>query len=174
MMNDTTSSLDVPVVDHVVALAFDYFGDPRPPLALAPPADVTGPWTTYGPKPAASAVAPFAAGENCVFVNAGGPLPQPRLAELSATGDSLVPLTPAQLSDGPWCPNDMDVNRWDADLLRIRSVAVVIRVEASTSTLRGPASVLFTHGGSSRSADRWVPDQEVRLQMSPPNLNAGR
>lgn len=174
MVNESTSNVDVPVVDHVVGLAFEYYGDPQPP-ALRQPADPAGPWTTtYGPSPSTIAIPPFAAGENCVFVAGGSTAPQPRLADLGDAGTSLVQLTSSQLTDGPWCPGDADASRWDADLLRIRAVVVVVRVQAALSTLRGPASVLFAHGGTSRSSGQWVPDQEIRFQVAPRNLNFGR
>ena len=86
--------------------------------------------------------------------------------------NTLVLLTPAQLSDGPWCPDGSNPNRWDADLLRIRKIAVTMRVESASSALRGPASRLFTHGGTSKST--FVPDQEIRFQVSPRNLNLAR
>ncbi len=47
--NGVTS--DVAVVDHVIGLRFEYFGDPSPPVLLRPVTDPAGPWTTYGPKP---------------------------------------------------------------------------------------------------------------------------
>jgi type II secretory pathway pseudopilin PulG len=171
---DTTTGVDVPVVDHVVALAFEYYGDPQPPTMRKPLADPVGPWTTYGPKPASSAAAPFDAGENCVFFNDGSQTPQPRLAVLGPASASLVALTSAQLTDGPWCPNAGAADRWDADLLRIRSIAVRVRVQAALATLRGPASALFIHGGTSRSGHRWLPDLEIRFQVSPRNLNIVR
>jgi prepilin-type N-terminal cleavage/methylation domain-containing protein len=174
MRNITTNSLDVPVVDHVVSLAFDYYGDPQPPTMRRPLDDPIGPWTTYGPKPASVPVAPFAARENCTFVDDGSETPKPRLETLGAVGGTLVPLGAPRLTDGPWCPSDADQNRWDADLLRIRSVVVTIRVEAASPLVRGPASALFAHGGTSRSGERWVPDQEVRLEISPRNMNLGR
>jgi len=37
-------------------------------------------------------------------------------------------------------------------------VGVTIRVEAALVALRGPAGVLFTNGGTSRAATRWVAD----------------
>jgi hypothetical protein len=40
--------------------------------------------------------------------------------------------------------------------------------------LRGPAGVLFTRGGTSTSSTRYVPDQEVRFDITPRNLNLGR
>ena len=37
---------DVAVVDHVVALAFDYFAEPSPQTLIRPITEPTGPWTT--------------------------------------------------------------------------------------------------------------------------------
>ena len=88
--------------------------------------------------------------------------------------DQLIKLTAAQLTDGPWCPDVNNANRGDADLLRIRKVAVTIRVEAALDALRGPASALFTRGGTSRGGNKWVPDQEIRFEVSPRNMNLGR
>jgi hypothetical protein len=173
MYYDGGSHPDVPVVDNVVGLNFEYYGDPQPPQMKKPLSDPTGPWTTYGPKPSAAAVAPFAAGENCIFTG-GGPTPAPALPTLGAAGTGLVRLTQAQLTDGPWCPNSTREMRWDADLLRIRKVAVTIRVQAAVAALRGPASTLFTHGGTSRGGNKWAPDQEVHFQVTPRNLNLGR
>ncbi len=174
MYYDGTGNPDVPVVDNVVGLNFEYYGDPQPPMRIeskALDAEV-GPWTTYGPKPVPppNAIAPFAAGENCVF-NADQ---SPKLPALGAAGTGLVKLTAAQLTDGPWCPNSTHVNRWDADLLRIRKIGVTVRVQAALASLRGPASVLFTRGGTSRDAQRWAPDQEVHFEVTPRNLNLGR
>jgi hypothetical protein len=166
MRYDGAGGADVPVVDHVVGLSFDYFGDPQPPQMRRPLTDPTGPWTTYGPKPQES-------GENCVFVANGSPVPAPRLAVLNG-GSGLVRLTAADLTDGPWCPDAVDPNRYDADLLRIRSVAVTLRVEAAASTLRGPAGVLFTRGGTSGGGRGFVPDQEIRFEVAPRNLNLRR
>jgi len=173
MVNESTSAADVPVVDHVVGLAFEYYGDPQPPTMRLTAANPPVAATTYGPKPPVGAVPPFVAGENCVFVNDGSPTPQPRLSHLGAGGTALVKLTPAQLADGPWCPDDAAAGRWDADLLRIRSIAVTVRVQAALSASRGPVSVFFAHAGSSRG-NPWVPDQEIRFQVSPRNMNLGR
>jgi hypothetical protein len=183
-LNTTTNQLmfydggigaDVAVADNVVGLSFEYYGDPQPPTWRPGKAvsDKIGPWTTYGPKPSALAVAPWSIGENCIFSNDGSG-PQPKLPALGAMGTGLVKLTPAQLTDGPWCPNAASNNRWDADLLRIRKVAVTLRVQAANAALRGPASALFAKGGTSRGGERWVPDQEIRFEISPRNLNLGR
>ncbi len=87
MAVESSNGVDVPVVDNVVALAFEYFGDPQPPTMRKPLSDPIGPWTTYGPKPSAAAVAPFAAGENCVFVSDASSTPQPRLPILARPED---------------------------------------------------------------------------------------
>lgn len=184
-LNTTTNQLmfynggtaaDVPVVDNVVGLAFEYYGDPQPPTWRPGKAvsDTTGPWTSYGPKPSALAVAPYAAGANCVFNDGSPGPPVPALPELGASGTGLVKLTAAQLTDGPWCPNPTSLNRWDADLLRVRKIGVTVRVQSANAALRGPASALFKVGGTSTGGQKWVPDQEIRFQVSPRNLNLGR
>ena len=159
---------DAPVVDHVVGLTFEYYGEPQPPALVDGVA-------TYGPTPPALDVqtTAYPPGENCTFAVDDHGTQVPRLPALSSNS-TLTHLTAAQLTDGPWCPDDADVNRWDADLLRIRRIAITVRVEAALAALRGPAGVLFTNGGSSRRASTWVPDQAIRWYVSPRNLNAGR
>ena len=45
-------NIDLPVVDNVVDLRFQYFGDPNPAqLTGKPLTKKPGPWTTYGPPP---------------------------------------------------------------------------------------------------------------------------
>ena len=182
MSRDGGTGADVPVVDHLVALRFDYYGDPRPPQLR----EIIGASTveaTYGPAPPALVqqipTGGYPAGENCTFmVDPINGLQVPRLADLVSglSSDSggeiaaLVPLTGALLTDGPWCPNELSANRWDADLLRVRRIGVTLRIESAISALRGPAGVLFTHGGTSKSGSRWLPDQQVTFQVSPRNL----
>jgi hypothetical protein len=100
----------------------------------------------------------------------------PRLAVLGAGGttQTLAKLTSAQLTDGPWCPDATNANRWDADLLRIRKIGVTIRVESANAAMRGPASALFTNGGTSRGAEKWLPDLVTTMQVTPRNMNLGR
>jgi len=98
----------------------------------------------------------------------------PRLSALGDGASTLVRLSAADLTDGPWCPDATAANRWDADLLRIRKIVVTMRVEAALDALRGPAGVLFVRPGTSRGGHAWVPDQEIRFQVSPRNLNGGR
>jgi hypothetical protein len=128
--------------------------------------DPKGPWTTYGPKPTAPGVA------SCIFD--GATPPAALLPSLGVVGSGLVKLTGAQLTDGPWCPDAASLNRWDADLLRIRKIGVTVRVQAAAAALRGPAGTLFSKGGTSRGGERFVPDQEIRFQIAPRNLNLGR
>jgi len=51
-------------------------------------------------------------------------------------------------------------------------VHVKLRVQAAAASLRGPAGVLFMHGGTGRT--QYVPDQEISIDVTPRNLNAGR
>ena len=166
MHYDGTTNADVPVVDHVVALRFEYYGEGQPPVLLRPIADTAEPATTYGPKPVAAGVA------SCIFSAATPPAPL-----LSALGDGsqrLVELTEAELTGGPFCPDDGNSNRWDADLLRIRRIGVTVRVQSAAAALRGPAGALFAHPGTSQGSAKWLPDQELHFDVSPRNLNLGR
>ena len=74
----------------------------------------------------------------------------------------------------PGAPTLESGNRWDADLLRVRSVAVTLRVESALAALRGPAGVLFANAGTSREATMLAPDVEVRFQVTPRNLSVSR
>lgn len=162
---DGDGGSDVPVVDHVVTLDFAYLGDADPPAMTQLRAAPAGPWTSYGPAPPLLGVQNtlYPPGESCVFsLDAGAQVPRlPRLA-----GGPLVPLDAAQLADGPWCPDEGDPNRFDADLLRIRAVDVRLVVEAVAATFRGPAGPLFTRAGTA-PANRWLPDVRIDLRVSP-------
>jgi hypothetical protein len=156
---------DAPVADNVVGLTFAYLGDPEPPRIatygpLPPPVDVQGSSAAWPP------------GENCAFV-VSDRAHVPRLPVLDG-GPGLVALPQALLTDGPWCPDASSSNRWDADLLRVRAVVVTLRVQAAIAALRGPAGMLFANAGTGRNSSRWVPDREVRFQISPRNMNFGR
>lgn len=162
----------VPVVDHVVKLAFEDFGAPDPP-ALEHVEFEGGPAvrTTYGPVPPESSrdddLDVWGRGENCVFSSVGGGQ-VPRLPPLAASREPVT-LTAAELRDGPWCPDASDPYRFDADLLRIRRVVIVIRVEAADESLRGSDRGLFVRPGT--GVRGLVPDQEIRFVVTPRNLN---
>jgi hypothetical protein len=168
---------DEAVVDNVVALAFSYFGEPRPPLLLKPVTEAVGPWTNYGPKPPLLGVvaAGWPAGENCAFlVDAGTGMHASRMPDLAPNAERLIPMPAAMLTDGPWCPDAGSQNRFDADLLRLRKIGVVMRVQAGPADLRGPAGALFRNGGTSTNGRTLVPDQEIRFEITPRNFNLGR
>jgi Tfp pilus assembly protein PilW len=114
MHHDGSANAEAPVVDHVVGMAFEYYGE------------------------------------------------------------SQTRITAAELTDGPWLPTPASGGRWDADLRRIRAVGVTLRVEAALAALRGPAGTLFSNGGTATAANAWMPDQEIRFQVSPRNLNLSR
>ena len=158
-----------PLLDHVVKLQFRYFGDADPPHVIddteMPPSASYGP----SPPPPDQSFTVWPAGENCTFAVVDGHH-QTRLATLGASG-SLVEIPPTLLTDGPWCPDVGARNRFDADLLRIRRLSVTLRVQTAVASLRGPAGLLFTHGGLSRAAGRTVPDIEIQFDVTPRNLN---
>jgi hypothetical protein len=166
----------VPVVDNVVALDFEYYGEPDPPALRRPGIDRS---TTYGPRPPALGVAqdPWPAGENCAFRVIAGQQ-QPRLPALGAPGGGLVRLTAATLTDGPWCPAADSASRFDADLFRVRNIRVSLRLQAGNPDFRrslgSGADAMFLKPGTSRGGYRQVPDQAIRFDVSPRNLNLGR
>ena len=92
---------DLPMLEHVVRLSFDYFGP----------------------------------------ATAGGP---------------LVRLEPAMLVDGPWI-EDAAHGLFDADLLRVREVRALVRLESTDPWLR-----------------RLVPDKEIVLHMAMRNTSGGQ
>jgi type II secretory pathway pseudopilin PulG len=140
MMYDGDRS-DVPVIDHVVDLRFTYYGDPSP----------------------TSVTPPSGGGSNCAY--AAGTPPVPLLQDLG--GAALVPLTAAQLTDGPWC--GQSPGRFDADLLRVRRIGVALRLEAEGAEFRG-AGAAFANRGTSLDAERYVPDVQVTFDVAPRNL----
>ena len=168
---------DLPVIDNVVQLEFVYFGEPQPPMLRPGKSldDPAGPFTSYGPKPPPidrdNPNDIWPAGENCVFrVEDGAHLPR---LEVLASDAGHVVLPPTMFTDGPWCTDASQVNRFDADLLRIRRVRVRLRVQVAAASLRGPAGALFVHGGLGR-ASTYVPDQELSFDVTPRNMNLQR
>jgi prepilin-type N-terminal cleavage/methylation domain-containing protein len=177
--SDGSTGAEIPVVDSVVDVSFEYWGDPNPPRRTSRPiSDAIGPWQTYGPRPAIGpSGTSYPANENCAFTYDGSQhLPRLPLLPSGENAAALVELTESQLTDGQpgWCPDENHASRYDADLLRIRKIGVTIRVQTALAALRGPAGVLFRNGGTSRTATKWVPDQEARFQVTPRNLNLAR
>ena len=54
-----------------------------------------------------------------------------------------------------------------------RRVRVTLRVEAATAALRGPAGPLFARPGTATSAERYVPDRQIRFDVTPRNIDNG-
>jgi hypothetical protein len=138
---------DVPLVDNVVGLTFEYFGDPNPPLAPKPPAGVA----------------------NCLYDAAGNYVGLP---VLMPTDGSLAPLPGAMLNDGPFCGGGS--TQFDADLLRVRKVRVTLRVQVGDKTLRGLDTAFWRNPGTSAGAEKAVPDYAVTFEVTPRNLNLAR
>ncbi len=141
-------ALDEPLVDNVVDLRFDYFGDPNPPTQ---------------PKPLTLGVA------NCLYDAAGNYVGLP---VLEATEGSLAQLKPEILTDGPYCGSGDSA--FDVDLLRIRKVRVTVRVQAANPAFRGSDAALFMKPGKARGGDRYVPDYRLTFDITPRNLNLSR
>jgi type II secretory pathway pseudopilin PulG len=136
---------DVPLVDHVVDLQFTYFADPAP-ASVTPPAE---------------------GASNCAY--ASGAPPVPVLADLGGT--ALVQLSARQLTDGPVC--GLAPRRFDVDLMRVRRIGVSLRIEAEGAEFRG-SGPSFANPGTSRDADRYIPDLQVTFEVAPRNmLNTG-
>lgn len=170
---------DLPVVDNVVDLQFEYFGEAQPPQRILskPLSDPIGPWTSYGPKPLDLNVThpsnAWAAGESCVWAVVDGQhVPRPEMQVLG-NGVGQVKLTEDILTDGPWCPSLGADIRFDADLLRVRRIRVKLRVQVALESLRGAGS-LFQNPGTATRADLRVPDQQLMFDISPRNMNLGR
>ncbi len=179
---------DLPLIDNIVDLRFEYLGEPAPPVLLQAVVPGRGALTTYGPTPPPVGVDTagdaWGPGENCTFQVVGGAHVS-RMADLrgSGGGEGLVPLPYSMFTDGPWCPDSTNgagvqlPGRFDADLLRIRLVRVVIRVQAGSDLVRGvdgPTTDLFATPGRARSGHALVPDLELRFDVVPRNVNARR
>ena len=154
-LNRTTNQLmrynggtnDVPLVDNVVDLKFDYFGDINPPLF---------------PKPLLGEA-------NCLYDAAGN---YAGLPTLTPDDGSLAVLTAAMLTDGPMCGGG--TNQYDVDLLRIRKVRMTMRVQAANASMRGADTALFRNPGTSRGGEKFVPDYTISFEVAPRNLNLSR
>jgi prepilin-type N-terminal cleavage/methylation domain-containing protein len=165
-------SADMPLVDHVTALRFEYFGAADPP-EVVDDADPARRRTSYGllppPDGVDNALDAWDPGENCLFSRGGG-LPSSRLAPLPVDTAGLARLPVTMFGDGPWCPDGASPNRFDGDLLRVKLVRVVLRVEAQSLAVRGVDPEWFSRRGAARDALRLVPDLEVRVDVALRNV----
>ena len=175
LMQSDGAASTFPFLDDVVALRFEYFGDPEPPRVVAAPEPASiddGVMVTYGPRPPALMDDPpadgWGPGENCTFAVVAG-AHSPRLVALG--GSDLVVLDEALLSNGPWCPDPGHPERFDADLLRVRRVRVHLRLQA-IAPFRGPAGMLFIRAGTARDPGRFVPDRSIRFDAGLRNWDA--
>ena len=144
------ATTDVPLVDNVVGLVFEYFGDMNPPLQPKPPLGV----------------------ENCLYDTAGV---FKNLPVLAADEGSLARLTPALLTDA--AGTDLcgaGSSQYDPDLLRVRKIKVTLRVQVAAEALRGANTLLFRNPGGARESARQVPDYTVSFEVTPRNLNLTR
>ena len=147
LMRYNLNADETPLVDDVVDLKFEYFGDPNPPTA---------------PKPTPGVA-------NCLYDAAGN---YRNLPVLTADDGSLATLTATMLTDGPMCGGG--TNQFDADLLRIRKVRVTMRIQAANASLRGTDPQLFLVPGMAKGGERYVPDYRLSFEVTPRNLNLTR
>ena len=147
LMRYDLAATETPLVDNVVDLQFSYFGDPNPPLNPKPPAGEA----------------------NCLYDANGNYLGLPVLAP---TDGSLAALTPAMLTDGPFCGSGD--TEFDADLLRVRKVRVTLRLQAANPALRGSDATIWLNPGQAVRGESAVPDYAVTFEVSPRNLNLAR
>ena len=168
LRRSTDGSADMPLLDHVTALRFEYFGRAEQPAVLED-GDLDRRRASYGPLPPPAGVDDlldaWPPGENCLFIRSEGQ-PSPRQAPLPIEVAGLARLPLPNFTDGPWCPDDASPNRYDADLLRIRLLRITLRVQAQSPAVRGPDTRLFAQPGSAREAARLVPDLEVRVDAA--------
>ena len=135
---------DLPLVDDVVGMRVGYFGEPEPPV-----------W----PRPAAGE-------SNCLYASDGSFLSA--LMPVIGPPGRLVELSPAMLTDGPWC--GAGATRFDADLLRVRRLRVSVRLQAGDAAVRGTDPVHFANPGRARRAPLLVSDAIVPIDVAPRNL----
>ena len=137
---------DAPLVDHVAGLSFEYFGDPESPASPRPPAGIA----------------------NCLYDELGVRRPT---VSLAPGGRALIPLPLGMFADGPWCgAGDL---QFDADLLRIRSVRVTVRVQTAGVMRRGRGGD-YASPGQGRDALALVPDLSMTIDVAPRNMQGGR
>ena len=153
---------DLPVADNVVDFRIEFFGDPLPPQLVRPGQRPGGPLDDVRPEATGhrsttttrtrGATARTASSRSTARPACRSRGRRSRRSARRSTGRCRC--RPAMLTDGPWCPAETNTdgdampNKFDADLLRVRQVRVTLRVQVANDLLRGPAGVLFRHGGA--------------------------
>jgi hypothetical protein len=138
---------DLPLVDDMVEMEVEYYGEPRPPSQ---------------PRPAIGVA-------NCLYENDGS-FRAVLFPSLPASGVSQVRLAAEALADGPWCGTGE--NRFDADLLRLRRVRLTLRLQAGDPAARGSDAGRFRAPGFAHASSAEVPDVTVVVDVTPRNLPA--
>ena len=118
---------DVSVVDNVVGVKFEYFGDPNPPLKPKPELGTANCCTT---RPATTSRG---------------------MTDADPAGWLAGGIAAVDLNDGPWCGDGN--NRFDADLFRVKKVRVTLRVQASSRRF-GPLAASSPRRASTRARSR--------------------
>lgn len=129
-------SASLPLTDHIVEFRLELLGEPDP-NAL--------------PRPAPGEA-------SCTFAADGSST----LSILPRVRGPWAVVSPAVLTDGPSC--GVAPFRFDADLLRVRALRIVVRAEASDAGVRGDDPRLFSRPGRAREGGVIV-DQQVRLDV---------
>ena len=83
---------------------------------------------------------------------------------------TLEPLDSA-LDDGPW--RGSGGRPYDADLLRLRVVRLMVRLQAGEPLYRGRSARWFRHPGTALEPGRMVKDVTLRTTITPRNLREG-
>ena len=138
---------DLALVDNVVDLRFEYFGDPTPPTM---------------PKPGPGVA-------NCLYDEMGNYL---NPGQLNADHGGLAALTERILTDGPWCGTGS--NAFDVDLLRVRKLRISLRMQVGDPQFRGTDPAFFWNPGKSEGGAKLIPDYSVAFDVTPRNLNLTR
>lgn len=130
-----------PLTDEVVGVRVRYYGSAAAPRWPALPATDT-----------------------CA-VSADG---TPHLGLLGPVPGPPVELTVADFTNGPWCGTG--AWRFDADLLRVRAVRMAMRLQATSSSVRGQLMEWFARPGQARRPGQEVRDVELDMFVTAPNL----
>jgi hypothetical protein len=139
---------DLPLVDDVVGMELTYYADVRPPRR---------------PSPAAGQA-------NCLY-DADGTYQTALLPVLSTDDGQMAVLSGDMVTDGPWCGSGD--SQFDADLLRVRRVRVLLRLQASDPAARGMDRARFRVHGTARRSAAMVADVTVAIDVTPRNLRQG-